>query len=69
MVAGDPPVTIPPPPVAPFRSTFDDACYDVRRLYGLEFTEWMAGASMANTGASSDEDAAAIIERMLGDGF
>ena len=63
------PVTIPPPPVAAFRSTFDDACYDVRRLYGPEFAEWMFGPSPMIANPSSAEDIVAMIQDMLGEGI
>ena len=29
---------------AAFRSTFEDGCYDVRKLYGDAFAQWMSGA-------------------------
>ena len=40
LTASDLPSILPAPPRPAFRSTFDDACYDVRQLYGAGFCEW-----------------------------
>lgn len=43
LTAKSQPVQLPTRLAPTFRSTFDDACYDVRQLYGAEFHEWVAG--------------------------
>jgi hypothetical protein len=66
MTASSPPSTLPTPPRFAFRSTFDDARYDVRQLYGAEFCEWVAGARAQSSSASATDDASWVIDKILG---
>ncbi len=66
LTANSPLSTLPLPARVAFRSTFDDACYDVRQLYGADFAEWVQGASVGNTSASAADDGSFMIEDMLG---
>jgi hypothetical protein len=60
------PSTLPTPPRSAFRSTFDDARYDVRQLYGAEFCEWVVGAHAQSSSASATDDASWVSENIPG---
>jgi hypothetical protein len=60
------PLKVPSPPRTAFRSTFDDACYDVRGPYGVNFAEWVAGVSAGIIRASPNDDGSSILDNVSG---
>lgn len=54
----------PKPMPGMFRSTFDDGVFDVRKLYGKQFCDWINGAT-TDSAATAEDDIEEILGRLL----